>query len=221
MPLFDEQMLKGAMKVDYEKMFKRTVNIAKIVNKSESIEIKTPNGTSISFLKKNRKAIADTGLITKPGTFSNLPAGEVFLAPLEGTAEGKLVLEWAPTRKLKRPVILHVEKGFVTSVEGKEKYVDYLKQKFSENRNNRNIAELGIGTNDRASRPDNILESEKIFGTIHIAFGDNSTFGGKTRASFHQDFVFFKPTLTLISKSGSKKVLMKDGKTVLNRDSSD
>ena len=39
---------------------------------------------------------------------------------------------------------------------------------------NRNIAELGIGTNDRATRPDNILEAEKILGTIHIALGDNS-----------------------------------------------
>jgi len=212
MPLFDEKMLEGAMRVDYKKMLKRTRGIAAIVNKSERIEIQTPNGSEISFSKKNREVKADTGIITEPGTFSNLPAGEVFLAPIEGTANGKLVLEWAPTRKLKSTVTLHIEKGLVTNVEGKEKYVSYLGDKLSEQKENSNIAELGIGTNDRASRPDNILESEKIFGTIHIALGDNSSFGGTVRTPFHQDFVFFKPTVTLIYKNGRKRFLLKNGK---------
>ena len=57
-----------------------------------------------------------------------------------------------------------------------------------------------------------ILESEKISGTIHIAFGDNSSFGGKVSTPFHQDFVFFRPTVTLIDKDGNRKILMKDGK---------
>jgi aminopeptidase len=215
MPLFDEEMLEGAMRVDYKKMLKRTREIASTVNKSERIEIQTPNGTSIAFSKKGREALADTGIITGPGTFSNLPAGEVFLAPLEGTANGKLVLEWAPTRKLKRPVTLRIKEGLVTKVEGQEKFVRYLEEKLSGKKENANIAELGIGTNDRAKRPDNILESEKIFGTIHIALGDNSTFGGKVRTPFHQDFVFFKPTVTLIYKNGTRKILLRNGQLKL------
>lgn len=211
MPLFDKEMLTGAMMVNWKRMLERTHKIAKMVNRSDHIEIETPNGTFITFSKRGRKAKEDTGMITKPGQFSNLPAGEVFLAPLEGTAKGTLVLEWAPTRKLKKPVFLHIEKGLVTKVEGNEKYVDFLKKKLSERKENRNIAELGIGTNDRASRPDNILESEKIIGTIHIALGDNSTFGGTVKTSFHQDFVFFKPTVTLIYKSGLMRTLMKEG----------
>jgi leucyl aminopeptidase (aminopeptidase T) len=212
MPLFDEAMLSGAMMVNWKRMKKRTEDIVRIINKYETIEIETPNGSYISFSKKNRNALADTGIITKPGAFSNLPAGEAFLAPLEGTAQGRLVLEWAPKRKLKQPVTLHIEKGEVREVEGNEKYVKFLAEILSEKKENRNIAELGIGTNDKASRPDNILESEKIFGTIHIALGDNSSFGGTVRTSFHQDFVFFKPLLSLISKNGKKKTLMKNGR---------
>ncbi len=212
MPLFDEAMLTGVMRVDWEKMLRRTEKIAKIVNKYDNIEIESPNGTSISFSKKGREAKSDTGIMTEPGSFSNLPAGEVYLAPLEGTAEGRLVLEWAPTRKLKSPVTLYIEKGRVKEVEGKEKFVDYLKEKLSEKQENKNIAELGIGTNDRASRPDNILESEKILGTIHIALGDNSSFGGKVSTSFHQDFVFFDPTVKLINSEGRKRTLLKEGK---------
>ncbi|TAL23766.1 MAG: peptidase [Nitrospirae bacterium] len=212
MPLFDAPMLEGAMNVDWKALAKKTRDIARIVNKAEQIEIKTPNGTHISFSKRSRKAEADTGILTRPGSFGNLPAGEVYLAPMEGTANGKLVLEWAPTRPMSSPVTLTIKGGMVEEVSGDEGYVHYLREKISERRENANIAELGIGTNNMARKPDNILESEKILGTIHIALGDNSSFGGNVSTPFHQDFVFFKPTVTLIDKDGNRKILMKDGK---------
>jgi len=217
MPLFDEKMLSGVMQVNWVKMLKRTKEIAGIVNRYETIEISSPNGSFITFSKKGRKAKADTGIITKPGTFSNLPAGEVYIAPLEGSANGKLILDWAPTRKLKAPVTLVIENGMVRNVEGNEPFAGYLQDKLSEQKENRNIAELGIGTNDKATRPDNILESEKILGTIHIALGDNSSFGGTVRTSFHQDFVFFQPTLTLLSQSGRRRELLKGGRIIKKR----
>ncbi|MBI4825623.1 MAG: aminopeptidase [Nitrospirae bacterium] len=217
MPTFEGSMFKTAMSVDWKKMEKRTDRMADRVQRAEIIEVATPNGTSIIFSKKNRMAKADTGMITTSGKFSNLPAGEVFLAPLEGTANGRLVLDWAPTRKLKSPVTLHIKKGNVERVEGKENYINELKKKLSERKENRNLAELGIGTNDRAVRLDNILESEKIFGTVHMALGDNSSFGGRISTPFHQDFIFFRPTVTLIHKDGTRDVLLKDGELQKNR----
>lgn len=214
MPLFDASMFEGAMNVDWKELAKRTMSIARLVNKAELIEIKTPNGTHITLSKKNRKALPDTGIITKPGAFGNLPAGEVYLAPVEGTANGELVLEWAPTRELKSPIKLTVRDGIVAGIDGSEPYRNTLKSKIDERRENANIAELGIGTNDKAKRPDNILEAEKILGTIHIALGDNSSFGGNVKTPFHQDFVFFKPTIILTYKNGTKKALMKDGRFV-------
>ncbi|HBG93092.1 MAG: hypothetical protein A2X54_08715 [Nitrospirae bacterium GWF2_44_13] len=214
MPLFDAAMLEGAMNVNWRLIDRRTRGIARIVDKAEAVEIKTPNGTSISFSKKGRKAESDTGILTAPGAFGNLPAGEVYLAPVEGTAEGRLILEFAPTRQLKPPVALTVKNGFVEEVSGDDEYAGYLRAKLSECRENANIAELGIGTNDMAKRPDNILESEKILGTIHIALGDNSSFGGNVSTPFHQDFVFFKPTVILVDKNGKKALLMKDGRFI-------
>lgn len=212
MPLFDASMFEGAMDVDWRALAKRTKDVAVAVNSAEGIEIRTPNGTHIALSKKGRKALADTGILTKPGSFGNLPAGEVYIAPFEGSAEGVLVLEWAPMRELKSRIRLTVKGGYVVRVEGEEPYIAILKADLEKRKENANIAELGIGTNDRARRPDNILESEKILGTIHIALGDNSSFGGSVQTPFHQDFVFFKPTVTLISKMGAKTVLMKEGK---------
>jgi len=214
MPLFEVSMLEGPMNVDWKQLAKTTKHIAGRINKAERIEIETANGSRISFSIKGRKAEADTGILTKPGSFGNLPAGEAYLAPLEGTARGKLVLAWAPTRELKSPVTLIVEEGNVKDILGDEEFADQLRKKLAERKENSNIAELGIGTNSMAKRPDNILESEKIMGTIHIALGDNSSFGGKVKTPFHQDFVFFRPTVVLIGENKSRTYLMQNGKFV-------
>lgn len=41
------------------------------------------------------------------------------------------------------------------------------------------MAEFGIGTNYKAKLVGLILEDEKVFGTIHIAFGNNLSMGGR------------------------------------------
>jgi leucyl aminopeptidase (aminopeptidase T) len=212
MPLFDVDMLEGPMNVDWKVLAARTKRIARAVRGAEQIEIKAPNGTAIFFSVKGRKAGMDTGMLNTPGAFGNLPAGEVYLAPVEGTASGQLVLEWSPVRELRSPVTLIVKKGLVEEVLGKEEFALQLEKRLSERIENRNIAEFGIGTNNMAKRPDNILESEKILGTIHIALGDNSSFGGSVRTPFHQDFVFFQPTVFMTDRQKKRTVLMKQGK---------
>jgi leucyl aminopeptidase (aminopeptidase T) len=212
MPLFDESMLSGPMEVDYKRMRKISRSLADALKKAAYIDLKTPNGTSLRFERGNRAVMQDTGDLGRPGTFGNLPAGEVYLAPIEGTAKGRLVLEWAATRKLKSPVTLTVEGGLVVGVNGREPFVRELRDRLCQAPENANIAELGIGINEKAKRPDNILESEKILGTAHVALGANITFGGKVKAPYHQDFVFFKPTVTLYSKTGQKKILLKNGR---------
>ncbi len=57
----------------------------------------------------------------------------------------------------------------------------------------RNLAELGIGANPAAHLIGNILEDEKVAGTVHIALGDNSTFGGNVIVGIHLDGIITKP----------------------------
>jgi leucyl aminopeptidase (aminopeptidase T) len=207
-------MFFTSMKVDWHSLAERTATLARAVNGAREIVVSCPNGTRMHFGKEGREAEGDDGMLTLPGSFGNLPAGEVYLAPREGTSRGVMVLEYAPTRKLTSPLRLTVEEGIVTEIAGDEPYRLKLEQKFAESSANRNIAELGIGTNDRATRPDNILEAEKILGTIHIALGDNSGFGGIVSTPFHEDYVFYRPTLTAIMADGSEKRLIDDGRPV-------
>lgn len=204
MPLFERGMLTGAMSADWNGVHARTMRIIEQLKGADMVYLTSHNGTSISFSIKGREVKPDTGLITERGSFSNLPAGEAFVAPVEGTANGTLILEYAPTRKLHSPISLEVKNGLVTGVDGSDPFAETLRKNLAKNKLVGNIAELGIGTNDKATRPDNILETEKILGTVHIALGDNSSFGGKVRIPYHEDFIFFKPTLE--ATRGEEKV---------------
>ncbi|MGA1864661.1 MAG: aminopeptidase [bacterium] len=212
MPLFDRDMLSVTVTADWKKIAERTKKIASLFRNAQEVLIDAPNGTNLSLGIKDIPIHEDTGLLTEPGSFGNLPAGEVFMPPSPGAANGKLVLEFAPTWRLEKPVTLFIEKGEVVRVSGNDPYAADLDRFLERDQNYRNIAELGIGTNDRATRPDNILESEKILGTIHIALGDNSSFGGRIRTSFHQDFVVFHPSLTLLYPDDKRKDLLIRGK---------
>lgn len=204
MPLFERFMMEGAMTADWTEVERRTHRLVEMMSGADTVVITSHNGTSISFSIRDRQVHPDTGILTEPGSFGNLPAGEAFVAPVEGTADGILVLEWGPTGRFHDPVELVVKKGQVVEVVGRDEFSNGLRDSIAKNPLWGNIAELGIGTNDRATRPDNILETEKILGTVHIALGDNSSFGGKVSVPFHQDFIFFRPNMEVVR--GEEKI---------------
>ena len=208
MPLFERQMLDGSMTANWTEVDKRTMRLVEKFKDGETVFITSHNGTSINFSIKGRELKPDTGILTKPGSFGNLPAGEAYLAPVEGTAVGTLILEYAPAGRLKNPVTLEVKNGRVIEVAGKGGFARELRARIKADPLCGNIAELGIGTNEKATRPDNILETEKILGTVHIALGDNSSFGGKVSVPFHEDFIFLRPTLEVIKGEEKTEILV-------------
>ncbi|RUM28336.1 MAG: aminopeptidase [Aquifex sp.] len=209
MPLFEPEMFFGPMDVDWDYVAKLSSDIADVLTEGEYVEISSPYGVKLEFSIKGRYGIADTGLLTEPGSYGNLPAGEAFIAPVEESAFGKLVILYAPNRKLEREITLYFKDGAVERIEGFEDYRYELERVFDTYPNARYIAEFGIGTNPKAKRADNILEAEKIMGTIHVAIGDNHTFGGKNKVPFHTDYVVFEPTVVVGGKGWYKELLVK------------
>ncbi len=208
MPTFTADMFMpgGPMDVDYRKVAELCERLAKELTGSKVI-VESENGTRLTLSIEGRVWNLDTGLLTSPGSFGNLPAGEVFIAPVEGTAEGRVVVQrgWFPN--LKEDMVLEVEKGLVVDVKGGGDVGDKFRELLAIGRepsevelHRRNVAELGVGTNPNAKRPDNVLEAEKILGTVHVAIGDNSHFGGRVSADMHVDFVIPKPTLKVDEK---------------------
>ena len=215
LPHFDPEMFGTSMTVDWHALAARTAKLVEAVNRAEWVYVECPNGTVMHICKQGRHAEGDDGLLTADGAFGNLPAGEAYLAPLEGESHGTMVIEWGPTAKLASPLTLTIADGRVVRIDGDDPLKQRLEAKFTENPNCRNLAELGIGTNDKASRPDNVLEAEKILGTIHLALGDNTGFGGTTAAPFHEDYVFYQPTVTLVLPDGSQEIIIDNGQLQL------
>jgi len=211
MPLFEEEMFYSGLQEDFHIIKKRAEILKEKLSDGETVIVKAKNGTYIRFSIKGRAFNYDIGDLTYPGAFSNLPAGEVFIAPCEGTADGKIVIEYAPTFKLSSALTLWLSDGEVVHIEGKDKYLNELNTKFSLDKNNNKLAEFGIGINSQAVNFFNILEAEKIYGTVHFAFGDNSTFGGKIKANFHEDYIVQYPTVEVFKSNGKSTLILKEG----------
>jgi leucyl aminopeptidase (aminopeptidase T) len=208
MPMITEDiMTKGAMLADYTRVSDLTLRLSRLLDRARKAEISTEAGTDLKFSLRGRNAQPDTGLFHNPGDFGNLPAGEAFIAPVEGTGEGEVVVDGSMVDVLKGVIKMKFENGTATELEGSRKLLKLLEKSGPRSRN---LAEFGLGTNPKARLIGNVLEGEKVLGSCHIALGDNSTFGGKVRAGIHIDGIILKPTIKL-----DGKILMENGKLKL------
>jgi leucyl aminopeptidase (aminopeptidase T) len=212
MPAFNPKMWQTAMSANWEEVAQRTLSLKNKLSGAISVHVQTPNGTKISFDIRGRGFSTDTGLLNQPGRSGNLPAGELAIAPVEGSSNGKMVIESGINPGVKGQMIFEIKDGKVNKMYGGIGFISWLESIFYKYPLARNIAEFGIGTNEKARAGTTILELEKILGTIHIGIGDNSTIGGKTLVPFHIDFIFENPTVDIAFSDGRILQIMKDGK---------
>jgi leucyl aminopeptidase (aminopeptidase T) len=204
MPGFTEKMMK-ALQADPQKMFKVGKRIEKILKKTDMVRVMTSSGTYITFSVKKRFIEIGSGLITQQD-FGNLPAGEISLSPVEGTAEGVIVID-SMEDYVKKKTVVHVRKGRAYDISDKK---CKLAKIFSTIKNSTNIAELGIGLNKKAKVIGKILQDEKATKTCHIAFGNNKSYSGNIYSKVHLDSILFKPTIWF-----DDKMIMKKGKLLI------
>ena len=196
MPGITEPIIKRSIDIDYNKLQKDSLKYGKILDKANKITISTKLGTNLSFSIKGRKAHGlKAGIYNKKSYWGNLPEGEVFIAPVEGTANGKFIVDGsiAGFGKVKK-TIFEVKNGFVTAIAG-NKSEEIAKLLSKVGKNSRNIAEFGIGLNRKAKITGIVLEDEKVYGTCHIALGNNIGFGGKVNVPLHIDCVIRNPDI--------------------------
>lgn len=199
MPGVELPMFTGVMTADWREVERRSQLAAAALSAAESATVVSGGGRELRFSLAGRSATADTGILSERGQFGNLPGGEGFIAPIEGTAEGELSVG-PPEEPAKW--WFRFSEGNLVEVHGDPPFASALEKVFAQHPLARNLAELGVGTNEKAEPSDSVLESEKILGTIHLAVGDNAGFGGQVAVPFHQDYVVFAPTLHLDGPQG-------------------
>lgn len=193
MPGITLEIINRCLDIDYDDLRKRVADLVKIFTQGRTLKVTSSRGTDLIMSIGGRRGLKDTGLYTKRGAFGNLPAGEACVAPIEGTAEGTVIVDasMAEIGKVSRPIRLTIKDGYVTDMTSKR--LKALVEPLA--RSALNLAELGIGLNPKAKLTGNVLEDEKAIRTGHIALGDNISFGGKVHAPCHLDGVFFDPTI--------------------------
>ncbi|WP_156291855.1 aminopeptidase [Oceanobacillus salinisoli] len=190
-----DMLEEGAIAADYAVVEKLTAQYGELLEKGELVEIQKENCT-LTFSINGRNAVPSTGVFRKPGESGNLPSGESYIAPLEDSANGCVMIDGsiAGIGVLNEPITLTIENGRLVDASG-EKGKQLLAM--LGDGDGRTIAEFGIGTNKKARLTGNVLEDEKVFGTVHIAFGSNKSFGGVTDAGVHVDCVIKAPIVII------------------------
>ena len=205
MPGITEEMFAmGAMTADYSCVMALTEQVTDLLTNANTARIEK-DGHVLTLDLRGRRGVSSPGVYREKGQAGNLPSGESYIAPIETGANGTMVIDGSMVGigLLEQPLEVKVKDGVLQSIQGKEaEKLEILLR----NRNNATLCELGIGTNYAARLSGVILEDEKAYQTVHIAFGTNVGFGGNNQADCHMDGIIKNPTLYL-----DDKLVMLDG----------
>lgn len=170
---------------------------------SQGVRITTEAGTDLTLAWQGRPFHVETGLLWRSGMLGNLPGGEVYVAPHEESAEGRLVVDLSlGDIPLDRPVVLTFRRGRVVSLEGGEAAWE-LRRRLGSDPQAWTVGELGVGANPYVPVRGVASTDEKVLGTAHVALGGNQWFGGANTAESHYDCVIGRPLLHLQTKDGT------------------
>jgi 2,5-dihydroxypyridine 5,6-dioxygenase len=127
------------------------------------------------------------------------PTGEFNVAPVEGSAQGKLVIDLTMHHigRLASPIELTVERGRIIKIDGGADariLRDYL-QVYGDDNAYMCPAEASVGVNAKALVRGIQREDKNIMGTMHFGLGTNVDVGGTVQSKIHMDGVILEPTL--------------------------
>ena len=193
MPTVTADMLARLMAIDFETMRARSAAVAELLDAADTARITCPRGTDLTLDLHGRRGIADDGDLTASGAFGNLPCGEGFIAPAGG--EGTVVASSLAAIGLgeSRLTVTGGRLTAATGAAGEQLYERLI----AHGEAGTNLAELGVGTNENATLTGNVLEDEKILGTVHVAFGASAAIGGTVAVPVHLDVVVTDASLTI------------------------
>lgn len=195
LPGVETEMLARLMSAEFDAMAARCRQVADLLTAADEARFTCPAGSDFTFDLRGRTAIADDGDLTLKGDFGNLPCGEGFISPASGS--GTLVATTVGHfGRTDERVTITADHGRLVEATGAlgEQLVAHLDRYGPDGRH---LAELGVGTNDKAILTGNLLEDEKILGTVHVAFGASAAIGGTVNVPVHEDCVVLEPTLTI------------------------
>lgn len=213
-----DMLIKGALALtprEHKSVQEHAKKLIQALEDTTKVDIMNPEGTNLTLLTRNRRFFTDTKLDRKTMKWINLPTGEVIVAPVEDSLNGKLVCDMAigGIGKVRRPVVVTAKNGKVENIISEDKdHLQIIKETFHTDQWSDVVGEFAFGINPKARFTDEFLEAEKMLGTVHVAFGRNTDMpGGKNPSKNHMDMLISNPTVTVTKENGKKFVILDKG----------
>lgn len=185
---------------DFEQLRPEIEGLANALTKASTARVTNEAGTDITMSIAGRNGRALHGFANT----QDISAGyclESSLAPVEGTAEGIIVVNASiPGIGLlhDETVRIIVERGMAVAIEGghqARRFSDLLKS-FNDPLVY-NIGELGVGMNPCCTLDGTMLSDESVYGSIQLALGTSAYIGGTVKAAAHYDTILTQAKMWL------------------------
>ena len=200
---------KGGATADYPAILENANKLKEVWERGKEIIVTSKKGTNLKAKIGSTPPFIEAGFATAQGEHAAFSDGEVSQGPIEGTAEGAVVIDGpiAYLGQLLSPMTLTIRKGKVVKIEGDEKGVRQLTDIIHKVRDADNFAEIGIGINPNCLQNGNFEEEKKRLGNVHIALSRNTgAYGGTIASMIHMDMVIYEATVNT-----DKDTLLIDG----------
>src|SRR5690625_422859 len=207
----DRQLIVGGINADFEHEKPRCDAIADVFTAAKRVHLTTPGGTDLTADISGRPGNSHPCIARNPGEFTAIINIEANVAPVEGTAEGVIIVDGSVSNfdigPVKTPIELTVEKGAITSIKGgpEAKLIDRILRELG-SKEAYNIAQIAVGLNPECTDFNGwFLNEHGVYGSAHIGIGTSQNLGGDLRAPLHFDVMMRSPKLmaddTLIAES--------------------
>ncbi len=183
-----------AIDVDYTELSERVSIVSAILEQAQTLYLTSPRGTDLVLVPGNRPIHKDDGYIRD---FGSLPAGEVFFAPLEDSVSGRVVFDYGYYKGHRiSDLEMTFARGVGTPVGAASGYSVFRERWDAAAGDKYRIGELGIGLNPEIRTPFGMSTlDKKVFGSVHLALGNNDMLGGTNHSNLHWDWIITRPTL--------------------------
>jgi len=196
-PMLTEDIINRCVDIDYDALVRLHEKLRPVIANSKEIRVTSGLGTDITTTVHDTHGARDAILMDQPGSWGNLPVGEVDSGVVRKKTNGRLVFDgsFPGIGLLKKPIKAEVFEGTASFETDHPQAKDLYRLLESVGPGGFKVAELGIGTNSKALLTGIVLEDEKVLGTVHFAFGNDLTYNGDNDVPLHLDGVIKDPNI--------------------------
>ncbi len=204
--LRNENAFLNALSLDTDGIRERGRVMKQVLDGGKTLEVSGKSGTNIKCSIEGRKTWLNLGEFFKPGQGGNVPSGYLVMYPVEGSVEGRVVIDIdikieADTVPVKEPVEFELDKGEIVGIHGDKALVERIYNDLNnfslinarrgfDSRAIFRICEIGFGLLPGKPIGLNLLD-KSLANVCKVSNGNSWGKGGRNRCRGHRSHLFW------------------------------